>query len=108
MSAEKNFLVWNLGSILKASKNVDYKNNVLAQCTVIFGFLKAHNLILIDPFDESGFLKQDLIIYRNDLTSVGLEMFKKAIPSWFKARDKDGNLDNLTILKKGIEKIKNS
>ena len=42
------------------------------------------------------------------LTNVGSEMFKKTIPSWERARDKDGNLENLAILEKGLEKIRAS
>ena len=48
----------------------------------------------------------NLSLMRSHLTDAGDEMFNKAIPNWQKARDKDGNLDNLSILERGLNNIK--
>ncbi len=103
----KDYLVWpSVNEIYQSSKNLTWRKQVLDKRKVIFQFLKDNDLILINPFLENGEINMNLSLMRSHLTDAGDEMFNKAIPNWQKARDKDGNLDNLSILERGLNNIK--
>ena len=105
----EDFLVsLSINDLYKSSKNTTWRKQKKKKSIVIYKFLKEHKLIIVDPFDENGNLKMDFTLMESHLTNVGSEMFKKTIPSWERARDKDGNLENLAILEKGLEKIRAS
>ncbi|MGF6213657.1 hypothetical protein [Comamonas sp. 4034] len=95
-----------VNEIYQSSKNLTWRKQVLDKRRVIFQFLKDNNLILIDPFLKNGEVNMELSLMRSHLTDVGDEMFNKIIPNWQKARDKDGNLENVSILKNGLNNIK--
>lgn len=107
MSEQDDWLIFDFSVIHGASKSLDYRNGVVRQCTAVFKFLKDNGLLRIDPLDEHGEIRRDLIVYGRDfLDPIGIQMFAKAIPSWFKARDKDQNVANLSILEKGLAKLR--
>ena len=103
----KDYLVWpSIDEIYKSSKNLTWRKQILDKSKVIFQFLKDNNLIFVNPFLENGEVDTSLKLMRSHLTDIGDEMFNKVIPKWQKARDKDGNLDNIAILEKGLNNIK--
>jgi hypothetical protein len=102
-----DFLVrMSVQDFFQSSKNATWREQVRSRQTRLFGFLRDHRLLLVDPLDENGKARQDFTLMRSHLTDDGFELFKKTVPSWEKARDKDGNLDNVAILEKGLEKIR--
>ena len=100
-------IVFDVPTILGASKSISYKNQIEAQFTALFRFYTSKQLINIDCFDNNGKLKKDLIIKAKDLTPAGINLASKAVPSWFRARDKDNNYSNLSILEKSLQEQKN-
>ncbi len=100
-----NFEIVNIPSYLNASKSKDFRSQIFQQYTSIFKFLYDKNLIKINPLNELGEVKEDLIVYKSDLTENGLELFKKAIPSWQRNVDRSGNYENISSLEKALAKL---
>lgn len=95
--------------LLTRNKSTEWQNMITERSTALLLFLKKNNLLVnVDPFDTTGVLKPDTVIKKSNTTDEGLELFKKAIPSWEKYLDKGGSVDNLSILEKALEKIKSS
>ena len=102
----ENLEVINSAAYLKASKSLAFKSQVIEKYTSIFRFLSRNNLISINPFSENGKVRDDLVVFKSDLTPIGFELFKKAIPAWQRSVDKSGNYDNVSSLEKALEKLK--
>lgn len=98
--------IFSIEPILGASKSLNFKKQVKAKCTTFLKFMRDNNLLLIDPFDELGSVRHDLILNSEDLTAEGLDFWKAAFFKWSSARDKDGNYENIQILERELEKIK--
>ncbi|MGN7356857.1 hypothetical protein ACTHPF_05780 [Paenibacillus sp. SAF-054] len=73
--------------------------------TVLMNFLVEHKLIVIEPFHENGSLKDDLVLRSSDLTDLGNEFFKVVFPKWSAYIDRGGDIQNTTVLLKGLEKL---
>jgi hypothetical protein len=94
-------------------KNTVWCQQILAQTTAIFKFLKTHNLLLVDPFDAHGELDKDFVLRESHVTLIGSKMFEKVIPNWQKARDRDklkpeqlvNDYSNIQLLEKGLMKL---
>ena len=98
----------SISDLFQSSKNVIWRTQVVRRRAVIFKFLRDNYLILVDPLDASGLPLQDFILMRSHLTDDGFELFKKVIPSWEKARDRDGKIENIGILEKALQKIQSA
>lgn len=48
--------------------------------TVLMQFLVEHQLIVVDPLQEDGTLKEGLILRSSDLTDLGNQFFKEVLP----------------------------
>ncbi|MBB6366708.1 hypothetical protein FHR56_001821 [Xanthomonas sacchari] len=95
----------SLVDMYQSSKNKEWRSRVKAKTTIVYRFLRDHGLSKIELLDESGDAIEDLVLMRSHLTDAGAKLFEKAIPAWDRARDKDGNLSNLTQLENGLKKI---
>ncbi|MNC48676.1 hypothetical protein D3C75_978070 [compost metagenome] len=73
--------------------------------TVLMNFLVEHKLIVIEPFQEDGSLKDDLKLRSSDLTDLGNEFFKEVFPKWSAYIDRGGDIQKITILLKGLNKL---
>jgi len=91
--------------LLSRNKSEAYKRLVLKQLEALMGFLKEEGLIVIDPFDDSGNLKQDFVLSASGSSREGVELFKCAIPAWFKYLDAGGDVNNLSSLKKALASL---
>ncbi|WP_373233282.1 hypothetical protein [Cohnella sp.] len=87
------------------SKNLDYKKSIIETSTSLLLFLKQQGMIADDPLDEYGALKLDFIVKESDLTSEGIELFKKAIPAWLRKLDRGGKPDDTSSLLVALEEI---
>ncbi|WP_085677354.1 MULTISPECIES: hypothetical protein [unclassified Pseudomonas] len=103
--SDLNFTLCSIPMLLSRNKSADYQRQIIERYTVLMGFLWSRELIRLDPFDESGGLKLDLIIKKSDATSACLELFKKAIPAWHNFVDKGGEVENVSRLEIALTKI---
>ena len=103
-----DFTLKSLPMLLTRNSSQDWKEMILTRTSVLMNFLKNNELLIsVEPFDEKGQLKQDLIVKKSNVTDEGLELFKKTIPNWEKYLDKNGTVENISILEKGLAKIRN-
>lgn len=101
-----DLIKYSMPVLINANKNKTYRERVRKNGKTLMGFLKNNNLITIDPFYENGEIKENLEVRQSELTDEGLELFKKAIPSWWNYLDKGGDSDNISILEKALTKVR--
>ncbi|QAR31674.1 DNA polymerase III [Ornithobacterium rhinotracheale] len=101
--------LFDLKVFLNANKSEWWKNYYLEMSSVLSNFLIDNNLLVdIMPFDDDGNVKLDLTIKQSNLTPEGVELFKKAIPNWYKSHERGAEISKISILEKGLKKIRES
>jgi len=99
---------YDFASILAASKNKSYKEQVIKASTSLMNFLIEKSLLKIDPFGEDRMIKKDLIIFKDDLTEAGQFLFTSgALYKWLDYTDRSGKLDNFKHLEKALKEYVN-
>ncbi len=102
-----DFIVYSYPSLLNANKSKDYQDRIYLTTKILVDFLYQNNLLVnIDPFNEVGEVKEDLVLFASNLTDDGLELFKKPVRNWLSAHDRGTKIEKITILEKGLAKIK--
>lgn len=90
-------------SIINASKNRDYRETVTKQCTSLMDFFTRNSLLKINPYKENGLIKDDLEIYKDDLTEAGQYLFTSgAVYKWLAYIDRGGKIENYKHLEKAL------
>ncbi|ELZ8935180.1 hypothetical protein U1D46_004214 [Cronobacter dublinensis] len=102
-----SLLRFNCATLLKRSKNLSYRAQITKITIVLMTFLKENGLIMIEPFEDDGSLKEDLVLYNSDLTDVGNLLFKEYYPKWSSYIDRGGDVNNTKILSDGLNILKN-
>ncbi|AJW65130.1 hypothetical protein VO54_03704 [Elizabethkingia miricola] len=97
---------YSVSTLYSRNKSRSYKESIIARSTALLLFLKNNNLISKDPIDENGNLKLDFIVKESDLTLEGLELFKKAIPSWMRGTDRGRDPEDISSLLRALGKIR--
>ena len=103
---EKSDVIFDIPTIFSSNKNTGYRNLILGLASALFSFYKRDGLILIDPMESDDTARSDLIVYFNDLTEEGKILWKNSFSKWSRARDRDGNFQNIAILEKELKKIR--
>lgn len=94
-------------SILNASKNKTYRERVTRQCTSLMNFFVKNSLLKVDPFDENGIIREDLEIYKNELTEMGQYLFTSgAVYKWLAYTDGGKKIENYKQLEKALTEYK--
>lgn len=100
-----DFTLCSIPMLLARNESAAYQSQVVERYTVIMEFLWSHKIININPFDESGQLKMDLVVKKSDVAEKCLELFKKAIPAWHSFVDKGGNVKDVSKLERALAKL---
>ena len=104
---EIDFFMFDLPALLGANNSREYQERILLRATVLTNFLIQNNLIInIEPYDDNGNIRKDLVIKLSNLTPDGVELFRKPVNNWLKAHDRGTRIENINILEKGLAKIK--
>lgn len=99
--------MFNLPALLGANLSKDYQDRTLLVAKILTNFLSQNNLLInIQPYDINGDIKKDLVIKLSNLTPDGVELFRKPVNNWFKAHDRGTPIEKITILEKGLAKIR--
>jgi hypothetical protein len=101
-----DILRYSYPTMLKRSKSLSYRQQVTLMTTVLMKFLVEHNLILINPFNEDGSIKENLQLRSSDLTDVDNQFFKEVFPKWSAYIDRGGDILKTTSLLNGLKKLK--
>lgn len=106
----KDYMIVDIATLLKASKNISWKDDVINTYTALFTFLKNNDLLVdIEPFDIDNKLKIDLYVKKSNFTEEGYLLKKKFVDKWYDYLDRTTDPDkykDLTILEKGLKKIR--
>jgi hypothetical protein len=100
-----DFTLCDIPMLVSRNKNTSYRESIVSRHTVLMRFLKAHDLIRKEPFNEDGTLKMDLILKQSDVDARCLELYRKAIPGWHAFLDRGGKLDNISRLEKALAQL---
>ena len=92
---------------LNANKSKVYQERTNLRTKILVEFLLKNNLLInLNPYDENNNIKTNLIIFSSNLSKDGFELFKKAVPNWYRAHDRGTPIEKVTILEKALAKIR--
>ena len=92
---------------LNANKSKVYQERTNLRTKILVEFLLKNNLLInLNPYDENNNIKKNLIIFSSNLSKDGFELFKKAVPNWYRAHDRGTPIEKVTILEKALAKIR--
>jgi hypothetical protein len=103
--SDVDFTLCSVPILYTRNKSSEYQERIINKLTVLMGFLKARQLIKSEPFNADGGLDKSFELKKSDATPECVELFKKVIPGWFNYLDKGGDVNNLSRLEKGLEKL---
>ena len=99
--------LFNFQTFWEANSDEDYRENIIRMSIALMTFLKNNNLLVdIDPFNEDGSIKEDLIIRKSNVTDEGFQLFVKPVNNWWNALDRGTPTEKVTILENGLKKIR--
>ena len=89
--------LFNFKTFWEANSDEDYREDIIRMSIALMTFLKNNNLLVdIDPFNEDGSIKEDLIIRKSNVTDEGFQLFVKPVTP----------PEKVTILENGLKKIR--
>ena len=92
--------------LLNRSNNIDYKEGIIKSTISLMNFLKKNDLLIgIDPFNEDGSIKENIVIRKSNVTDEGFQLFVKPVNNWWNALDRGTHPEKVTILENGLKKF---
>ena len=75
--------------LFNRSNDIDYKEGIMKSTISLMNFLKKNDiLICIDPFNEDGSIKENIVIRKSNVTDEGFQLFVKPVNNWWNALDR--------------------
>ena len=72
--------LFNFRTFWEANADEDYREDTIRMSIALMTFLKNNNLLVdIDPFNEDGSIKEDIIIRKSNVTDEGFQLFVKPV-----------------------------
>ena len=104
-----DFVLFDYQLLLNRSEDTDYKESILKSTIPLMRFLKTNNLLVdIDPLNEDGSIKENIVIRKSNVTDEGLQLFVKPVNNWWNALDRGTSPEKITILENGLKKIRSA
>ena len=104
-----DFVLFDYQLLLNRSEDIDYKKSIFKSTIPLMRFLKTNNLLVdIDPFNEDGSIKENIVIRKSNVTDEGFQLFVKPINNWWNALDRGVSPEKITILENGLKKIRSA
>ena len=98
--------LFNFQTFWEANADEDYREDIIRMSIALMTFLKKNSLLIdIEPFNEDGSIKEDLIIRKSNVTDEGFQLFVKPVNNWWNALDRGTPPEKVTILENGLKKI---
>ena len=102
-----DFVLFDFDAFISGSKDVDYQEAIKKMSLSLMKFLIENDLLVdINPFNQDGSVKKDLIIKKSNLTDEGFQLFVKPVNNWWNALDRGTPPEKVTILENGLKKIR--
>ena len=78
-----DFVLFDFDAFISGSKDVDYQEAIKKMSLSLMKFLIENDLLVdINPFNQDGSVKKDLIIKKSNLTDEGFQLFVKPVNNW--------------------------
>lgn len=104
-----DFVLFDHQLLLNRSNDIDYKEGIIKSTISLMNFLKKNDLLIdIDPFNEDGSIKENIVIRKSNVTDEGFQLFVKPINNWWNALDRGVSPEKITILENGLKKIRSA
>lgn len=105
--AVNDIVLFDFDAFISGSKDVDYQEAIKKMSLSLMKFLIENDLLVnINPFNQDGSVKKDLIIKKSNLTEEGFQLFVKPVNNWWNALDRGTSPEKVTILENGLKKIR--
>lgn len=102
-----DIVLFDFDAFISGSKDVDYQEAIKKMSLSLMKFLIENDLLVnINPFNQDGSVKNDLIIKKSNLTDEGFQLFVKPVNNWWNALDRGTPPEKITILENGLKKIR--
>lgn len=102
-----DIVLFDFDAFISGSKDVDYQEAIKKMSLSLMKFLMENDLLVnINPFNQDGSVKKDLIIKKSNLTDEGFQLFVKPVNNWWNALDRGTPPEKVTILENGLKKIR--
>ena len=102
-----DIVLFDFDAFVSGSKDVDYQEAIKKMSLFLMKFLMGNDLLVnINPFNQDGSVKKDLIIKKSNLTDEGFQLFVKPVNNWWNALDRGTPPEKVTILENGLKKIR--
>ena len=102
-----DIVLFDFDAFLSGSKDIDYQEAIKKMSLSLMKFLMENDLLVnINPFNQDGSVKKDLIIKKSNLTDEGFQLFVKPVNNWWNALDRGTSPEKVTILENGLKKIR--
>lgn len=102
-----DIVLFDFDAFISGSKDVDYQEAIKKMSLSLMKFLIENDLLVnINPFNQDGSVKKDLIIKKSNLTEEGFQLFVKPVNNWWNALDRGISPEKVTILENGLKKIR--
>lgn len=103
----QDFLIYNLGFMLGASKRLDHKKSCREQCASLVRFIRSNGLSR-EPIEwDEEFPPDDFILRSSQLTEEGVMVMREGLRKWQAAQDRGRPKDDWKILEKALQAIRN-
>ena len=84
-----DIVLFDSDAFISGSKDVDYQEAIKKMSLSLMKFLIENDLLVnINPFNQDGSVKKDLIIKKSNLTEEGFQLFVKPVNNWWNALDR--------------------
>ena len=100
-----DIVLFDFDAFLSGSKDIDYQEAIKKMSLMKF-LIENDLLVDINPFNQDGSVKKDLIIKKSNLTDEGFQLFVKPVNNWWNALDWGTPPEKVTILENGLKKIR--
>ena len=102
-----DIVLFHFDAFISGSKDIDYQEAIKKMSLSLMKFLIENDLLVdINPFNQDGSVKKDLIIKKSNLTDEGFQLFVKPVNNWWNALDRGTPPEKVTILENGLKKIR--
>ena len=102
-----DFVLFDHQLLLNRSNDIDHKEGIIKSTISLMNFLKKNDLLIdIDPFNEDGSIKENIVIRKSNVTDEGFQLFVKPVNNWWNALDRGTPPEKIIILENGLKKIR--
>ena len=107
MADPTDWIEYDYDMLMTRNESPEWKHSITSRALVLMRFLRDNNLLIsIDPFEEDGSIKKNLVVKKSDLTEEGAKIFSKAWIYWENYLDRGGDVNNISRLENGLKRIR--